>query len=201
MKRSKSLLLAVSVLAAGVLSVGGIASAQDMEPAAPEPSPSHATFVAELSGFNEVPGAATLAKGFAGYQLSADHSMVYYTIFATDASTQITAAHIHVGLPGVAGPVVVPLCGTATTPTCAGEGEIISGTFTAEALSGPFASNSMEFLLDQMRQGNTYTNIHSTKFPAGEARGQNVDLSNMLQHMTPAGDQPSEPADMADHEM
>jgi hypothetical protein len=199
MKRSRSPFLAVSVFAAALLAGSGIATAQEEEQAPSEPSPSHATFVAELSGFNEVPVAATLAKGFAGFQVTADHSSVYYSIWLTDASTEVTAAHIHLGPPGEAGPVVVPLCGTTTTPPCAGEGEIISGTFGAEALSGPFASNTLEFLVDQMRQGNTYTNVHSTKFPGGEARGQNVDLSTLL--ISTMQTDPSEPADMADHEM
>ena len=199
MTRSRPLVLAGSMLLAGALSVSGLATAQEMDPTPAEPNPSHATFVAELSGFNEVPGAATLAKGAASYQVAANHSSVYYTITLTDASTAVTAAHIHLGRPGENGPVVVPLCGTPTTPACAGEGLIVQGSFTQEALAGPLASSTLDGLVDQMRQGNTYTNVHSTKFPGGEARGQNWDLSSLLNQLQRTGDRDGdEVPDMTD---
>jgi hypothetical protein len=160
--------------------------------------------MAELSGFNEVPGAATLAKGAAAYQVAADHSSVYFTLTLTDASPAVTAAHIHLGPAGENGSVVVPLCGTPTTPACAGEGFIVQGSFTQEALSGPMASSTLDALLDQMRQGNTYTNVHTTKFPGGEARGQNWDLSSLLTRLQRTGDRDgNETPDMleGDHDM
>jgi len=55
----------------------------------------HSTFVAEMTGFEETPPAATLAKGFAGIQVSHDSNSVYYAIAVTDASTQLVAAHLH----------------------------------------------------------------------------------------------------------
>ena len=66
----------------------------------------HPTFVAEMTGFEEVPGAATLAKGFAGFQVSMDGNTVYYTITVTDASTPLMAAHLHLAPRGEAGSIV-----------------------------------------------------------------------------------------------
>ena len=68
--RSARLALVVSVVA-GSLLVASPAVAQE----------AHPTFVAEMTGFEEAPEpVATLAKGFAGIQFSADDQTVYYTI-------------------------------------------------------------------------------------------------------------------------
>ena len=104
--RSARLAFVVTVLA-GSLLVASPAIAQE----------AHPTFVAEMTGFEEAPeAAATLAKGFAGIQVSVDDATVYYTIVVTDASTPITAAHLHLGPRGQAGPVVVGLCAAPANP-------------------------------------------------------------------------------------
>ena len=65
-----------------------------------------------------------------------------------------TAAHIHLGKRGVAGNVLIALCG----------GNCHSGmTGTAT-----FASN----IVDKIERGQTYVNVHTAKNPAGEIRGQ-----------------------------
>ena len=66
-----------------------------------------------------------------------------------------TAAHIHLGAPGVNGPINVPL-------TDAG-----GGVFTVPAGTVFTAAQ-----LQAYKQGNLYYNAHSTLFPGGEIRGQ-----------------------------
>jgi hypothetical protein len=144
----------------------------------------HPTFVAEMSGFEEVPGAATLAKGFAGLQYAADGNQVYFTIVLTDSSTPINAAHLHLAPRGEAGPVVVPLCAANASP-CATEGSVISGSFDAADFTGPFANDTLERLLTEARNGMVYVNVHSSKFPSGEARGQLADLGAMQNQPVP----------------
>src|SRR5918911_3823588 len=150
-----------------------------------EQSDAHPTFVAEMSGFQETPGAATLAKGFAGIQVSHDGNTVYYTITITDASTNLVAAHLHFGPPGEAGPIVVTLCSATTTP-CQTEGMVAQGSFTADKFEGPFLNDNVDRLINEARAGNVYANVHSTKFPNGEARGQLVDLGSMMRQPEPA---------------
>ncbi|GAC1325114.1 MAG: CHRD domain-containing protein [Chloroflexota bacterium] len=147
-------------------------------PAAASAETTHPTFVTQMTGFDEVPEAATLATGFAGIQVGMDGNTVYYTITVTDASTQLVAAHLHLGAPGTAGPVVVPLCTGQTTP-CQTEGLVTQGSFTAADFTGPFANNGLDRLITEARNGMVYANVHSTKYPGGEARGQLVDLSAM----------------------
>jgi hypothetical protein len=65
-----------------------------------------------------------------------------------------TAAHIHHGLRKVAGPVIVPLCGPCTSPATGGP-----TTLTADQVKDLLA-------------GKYYVNVHTTKNPGGEIRGQ-----------------------------
>lgn len=47
-------------------------------------------------------------------------------------------------------------------------GILVQGTLTAADARGI----SFEQLLDEMRAGNAYVNVHTTQYPAGEIRGQ-----------------------------
>jgi hypothetical protein len=67
-----------------------------------------------------------------------------------------TAAHIHAGKRGVANPApLIPLCGPCTS-----------------GQTGTVAVTDAQ--LAQMKAGATYVNVHTTKNPAGEIRGQIV---------------------------
>ncbi|MDQ6669464.1 MAG: CHRD domain-containing protein [Chloroflexota bacterium] len=170
-----TLLLGCSLL------LGGVAHAQAAHPA----------FVTELSGAEEVPSRATLTRGVADVLVSQDGTSVYYTLTATDASTPIMAAHIHIAAKGENGPVVVTLCSAQTQP-CATEGTVAQGTFTSADLAGPLQGGALSDLIDQMQSGNAYVNYHTAKFPDGEGRGQLVDLASM------ASGQPGAAAALAD---
>jgi CHRD domain len=172
----------LAALAAGLLSAPESLFAQE----------AHPTFVAEMTGFEETPGAATLAKGFAGIQVSQDGNSVYYSITVTDASANLIAAHLHFGPRGEAGPIVVALCSAQTTP-CQTEGQVAQGTFTSQQFEGPFQNDNLQRLIDEARAGMVYANVHSTKYPGGEARGQLVDLGAMLREPEPAAPEGEEP--------
>jgi hypothetical protein len=145
----------------------------------------HPTFVAEMTGFEEAPGVATLAKGFAGIQVSADGQSVFYTIVLTDSSSPIVAAHLHLAPRGEAGPVVVGLCSAQTT-RCQTEGMVAQGSFDASDFSGPLAGDTLDRLIRETRNGMIYVNVHSTKYPSGEARGQLGDIGALQRQPEPA---------------
>lgn len=83
---------------------------------------------------------------------------ITWTLTYKNLSGPAMAAHIHTGARGVNGGVLIGLCGTSTTPACTSG---MHGTATATA--------------DQLKSimaGKTYVNVHTTKNPNGEIRGQ-----------------------------
>jgi hypothetical protein len=89
---------------------------------------------------------ATLTKSDSGTALS-------WQLEFSNLTGPGTAAHIHIGEPGKAGPVVVPLC----TPCTSGA----TGTANINAT-----------VLEAIQNGTAYVNVHTRTNPAGEIRGQ-----------------------------
>jgi len=120
-------------------------------------------FDAALSPQNEVPPRASGASGTAG--LTFDGTTVSYSLVVSNI-TGVTQSHIHSGAAEVNGPVRVFLYGGPTTG--AADGILAEGSFTAADVSG------IDFnqLLDEMRNGTAYVNVHTEQYPAGEIRGQ-----------------------------
>ena len=46
------------------------------------------------------------------------------------------------------------------------------GTITEANLVGALAGQPLSALIDEIRSGNTYVNVHTSQFPGGEIRGQ-----------------------------
>jgi len=95
----------------------------------------------------------------------------------------VVAAHIHSGAAGVNGPVVAFLAGPFPAGSGRTDGVLAEGTITAANLVGPFAGHPLSHLVEAMRAGNTYVNVHTNDgvaptntgpgdFPGGEIRGQ-----------------------------
>jgi mono/diheme cytochrome c family protein len=112
---------------------------------------------AALSGANEVPAVTTTASGTGVLTLDPANGMIRGFVKTTGITG--TAAHIHEGAVGVAGPVIIPL---AETPVGSGFWIVPAGqTLTP----GQVAS---------FNAGNLYFNVHSTANPGGEIRSQIV---------------------------
>ncbi|OJS17884.1 hypothetical protein BK398_27405, partial [Escherichia coli] len=108
------------------------------------------SFYADLDGTKETPPNGSTAGGWAHVTLNPDNS-VTYNVRVWGLSG--TMAHIHDGVAGVAGPILVPLTGGPTA---------WSGT------SAPLAAGDVT----KLRSLGLYVNIHSAAFPGGEIRGQ-----------------------------
>lgn len=109
----------------------------------------------EMSGAAEVPGPGDPdGSGTATLRINPGRGEICYTLTVTNIAPA-TAAHIHVGGPDVAGPVVVPLA----APT--------SGTSTACATVDRALAKDIARNLE-----NYYVNVHNAEFPAGAVRGQ-----------------------------
>ncbi len=123
---------------------------------------------AELSGENEVPAVESDGRGLAKFNLSRDG--IRYKL-AVQNIDQVTQAHIHLGPAGENGPVVAFLFGFVEGGVTA-DGVLARGTITQDDLVGPLAGMSLSALVDAMRNGGAYVNVHTVDHPAGEIRGQ-----------------------------
>ena len=144
-------------------------------------------FVAHLDGGQEVPPVATHATGEAIFHLDSAGTTLSYKLIVANIEN-VVAAHIHLGVAGVNGPVVAFLFGPALPGGGRTDGILAQGTVTAANLVGPLAGMSLSVLVAAMRDGSTYANVHTNDgvppvntgpgdFPGGEIRGQ----------ITPAG--------------
>jgi hypothetical protein len=173
MKRFRRSALAVVVAAALVAATGAALVAHSAKAASPS------SFSATLVGSEETPPHATPATGFG--DVTIDGNTISYEVRVFNISNAV-AAHIHVGAPGVAGPIVL----TFVTPTpIVGpfSGTLASQTITNPQLEGPMAGQPLSALLAQIAAGNAYINVHTSDnvppantgpgdFPGGEIRGQ-----------------------------
>ena len=129
-----------------------------------DPTKGQTIFQAQLSGANEVPARASSGSGAAGFTL--DGNTVHYSV-EVEGLGDIIACHIHVAAAGVSGPVRVPLC-KGSLPAGVVNGVLVQGSFTAADV----VVISFDDLLNAMRSGNAYVNVHTKVYPAGEIRGQ-----------------------------
>ena len=148
------------------------------------------TFTARLRGLPEVPPVATAATGSFSATLSSDGSTLTYTLTYTNLNAQVLFAHIHFGFPKEAAGIMVFLCGPAAgasggppsgfpnPPTCPGTTSgTVTGSVTVANVVGPNNQGitpGADFakVVKALRGGAAYVNVHSTRSPAGEIRGQ-----------------------------
>jgi CHRD domain-containing protein len=139
-----------------------------------------------MSGYLETatPGpVSSMASGEFSATIDDAARTISYTLSYKDLEADVTQSHIHFGQRNVSGGISVWLCGTdalpgpPNTPRCPGAR---SGTISDEIVPadviGPagqgIAAGEFQELVDALRAGRAYANVHSTKFPAGEIRGQ-----------------------------
>jgi hypothetical protein len=146
--RRRILLLVATLGVIGMLAVGA--------PAFAEGRP----FATTLTGAAEVPGPGDAdASGTAFITLNQGQGEVCFDLSWAGIDGTVSAAHIHVGAAGVAGPVVVPL---------------FAGAFAGTDSASACVSGVSEELIKAIRHdpAGYYVNVHSNVFPAGAARGQ-----------------------------
>jgi hypothetical protein len=145
------------------------------------------TFHATLRGINETPGpVATQATGSFHATLSSDGTTLSYTVTYNNLNAQVTQSHIHFGLSKETGGIMVWLCQTTAAPAPAGDPGVptcpdttsgtVSGTITAANVVGPNGQGiapgtDFDKVIQAIREGASYANVHSTRSPSGEIRG------------------------------
>jgi glucose/arabinose dehydrogenase len=113
---------------------------------------------ASLKGKTEVPGPGDPdGEGQSNVFLNQETRHVCFSIVVSGITLPASAAHIHVGKAGVAGPVVIPL----TPPDATG---------VSSGCASDVDPALIEAIIDKPSQ--YYVNVHTADFPAGALRGQ-----------------------------
>jgi hypothetical protein len=120
---------------------------------------------ARMNGAQPVPSISTNAIGLASFYLNNSRDTMCLNFNSTGISGPITGIHIHNGLPGTNGSVLLDL-----SPYV--DGNSLSATLTGSMLSPN--------LLNALLNGKTYLNLHTANNPNGEIRGQIVQESDMI---------------------
>lgn len=136
---------------------------------------------AALGPLNQVPAVLAQSSGTFEAQINSDGSITFSLSYANMTSA-VTQAHIHFGASRTNGGVMVFLCG-GSKPACPTSGTV-TGTLTAADVSTLPSGNTdsvipqgiqtsdLNAMLEAIRTGNTYINVHTANFPGGEIRGQ-----------------------------
>jgi len=141
------------------------------------------TFIADLSGAIESPPNASPATGHAKVTINNVTNLMTVDVTFSGLQGTTTASHIHA-------PTAAPFSGNAgvatTTPTFAGFPlGVSSGTYSNVldmtlassynpafvTANGGTTASAETALFGAIRSGQSYLNVHTTSFPAGEVRG------------------------------
>jgi hypothetical protein len=145
-------------------------------------------FTAKFSGFEEI-GAlgagetgAILSEGQGTLDLTLDQQSQTLAFTLTYSGlTSVTQAHIHFAKRRVAGGIMVFFCSNLPNPpsgtqSCPDSAGTVSGTITAASVLAVPGQNitagDFNALTAALLSNTAYGNIHTSKFPAGEIRGQ-----------------------------
>ena len=155
-------------------------------------------FAARLSSYNEVhfvggPPAAlrgaisSKARGSFKAEIDDRRQVIHYELTFEGLESDVTQAHIHFGQRHTVGGIVVWLCKTENiqpadpaaadlTPLCGGpRASTVRGTIVAAQVLPQVAqgieAGAFQKVIDAIRNGAAYANVHSAVFTPGEIRG------------------------------
>ncbi|MBJ6367773.1 CHRD domain-containing protein [Snuella sedimenti] len=124
-------------------------------------------FNASLKGSNEVPANDSNATGEAIVSINKEETMIHFKLITANIEN-VTASHFHMAPAGSNGGVVVGLYSNPNQPSGPANGILAEGYITADDIG----ESGLSDLIDAMRAGNIYVNVHTTSHLGGEIRGQ-----------------------------
>ena len=142
---------------------------------------------ATLVGRQEVPVVSTVARGRFEAKIAEDESSLEWTLMYDGLQGTVTQAHLHIAQRNVNGGIVIWLCQTAAAPAPAAAGPVatcpqtatdattLSGTVTSAtvvAVATQQFGGDLGEVIDAIRDGFAYANVHTNPSAGGEIRGQ-----------------------------
>jgi glucose/arabinose dehydrogenase len=138
-------------------------------------------FAAQATGAEEVPARPTTGTAQLDMHVIRNGRAIRFDL-SVEGLSNVTAAHLHLGVPGVNGPIVVTLFEAAPGGGPV-SGRIARGEIEAADLEGPLAGQTQRDLIVAIETGQIYLNVHTNDgedppdtgpgdFPGGEVRGQ-----------------------------
>ena len=136
---------------------------------------------AELVGFQEVPAVSTTALGRFRALVDTKANTITFRLTYDALEGTVQQAHVHFGQMSVNGGVSFFLCsnlgnGPAGTQACPAPPAEVTGVIDATLVVGPagqgIEAGAFAEIVAAIKDGTAYANVHSTKWPGGEIRGQ-----------------------------
>ena len=145
---------------------------------------------ADLIGYQEVPALSTTAHGRFRAVVDTTANTITWKLSYDALEGNVTQAHVHFGQMGVNGGISFFLCsnlgtGPTGTQTCPVGPAEITGVITPDLVIGPgpvvgppaapgqgIEPGAFAEIAAAVRNGIAYANVHSSKWPGGEIRGQ-----------------------------
>jgi hypothetical protein len=151
----------LALLAAAVTSLAAVTGAAAGE-----------LFTARLTGAEEVPTPVdTETRGHFLIRFNRNLTAAEYTLVVRDG-TRATQAHIHCAAAGVNGPVIIFLAGLHDRGWDVDGKWVSNATVTDANITNTACGTTLAEVVQAMREGRTYANVHTLAHPAGEVRGQ-----------------------------
>ena len=165
-----ALIFAVPVVLAGTFAVAGDSGKSQFK-------------ADTLTGYQEAASQPISTTGTGSFEASLNgagdeisYTLTYSDLEGVANNGIVTQAHIHFGQRGINGGVIAFLCGGTTKPACPASPATVTGTITAADIIGPagqgIEAGSFDEAVRALRAGMVYANVHTTRWPTGEVRGQ-----------------------------
>jgi hypothetical protein len=130
---------------------------------------------AGLTGYQETPMSLS-TTGDGSFRIKVRSDGLHYVLRYEDLEADATVAHIHFGQRATTGGVAAFLCGGGGKPACPAREGRVEGVIAAADVVGPavqgIAAGELSEVIRALRKGYVYANVHTTKYPGGEIRGQ-----------------------------
>jgi hypothetical protein len=127
--------------------------------------------ITSLLGKDEVPPTKSDANAWAKFQAINNGSQIAYNV-SISGLNKITGAHLHEGVKGQNGDVVVVLSGNKSADAEGNATILLGGNITKVDLQGPLKGKEISDLINRMRNSSIYVNVHTDEYKDGAIRGQ-----------------------------